>query len=323
MTMSAWPQLENGLDCLTDGGLETTLIFHDGFELPAFSSAHLLGTGEGRRHLRAYYDGYVDLAERFGTGFVLESPTWRASLDWAPALGINPAALAGRNRDAITLLHEIREARGQRVPMVVSGCVGPRGDGYRPDAVMTADEATAYHAWQIGHLAAAGVDVISGVTVPTVPEATGIARAAAAKGLPSVISFTVETDGCLPTGEALGDAIAAVDAATTDGAPAYYMVNCAHPSHFETALAEPVARDRVRGLRANASRCSHAELDEATELDDGDPREFGEEHLALLERSPAIHILGGCCGTDLRHVEAIAAAFSRRVSGRWSSRLAG
>lgn len=303
------PQLEDGL-FLTDGGLETTLIFHEGWELPMGEAFVLLDTEKGRKALRDYYDRYLAIAEDLGSGFVLESPTWRANPDWASLAGYDRERLAGINRAAIHLMAEVRKAWSSRVsPIVISGCIGPRGDGYDPGSVMSAEEAQAYHAFQAGIFAQSGADLVSAITMTNIPEAVGVARAAAAAGLPSVISFTLETDGKLPTGESLRSAIEAVDAAAADQPPAYYMVNCAHLTHYEQVL-EPGAdwTLRLKGLRSNSSRLSHAELDNAPELDVGDPDAFGAEHAALRRAFPNINVLGGCCGTDHRHVQRIAAA---------------
>ncbi len=289
---------------LTDGGLETTAIFLDGQELPHFASFDLLKNRSGREYLRSYYEGYVELARRFDLGFVFESPTWRASPDWARLIGYDEAALDAFNRDAIELMREVRDAAepwGR--PLVVSGCLGPRGDGYDPAEVMEPDEAAQYHARQIEIFEAAGVDLVTAITMTNTPEAAGIARAAAKHGVPAAISFTVETDGRLPTGDELETAVTALDAEAET--PAYYMINCAHPSHFDETLSGEPWTERIRGLRVNASKCSHAELDEAETLDDGDPAELGEDHRRLLRRLPNLRVLGGCCGTDLRHVEAI------------------
>jgi S-methylmethionine-dependent homocysteine/selenocysteine methylase len=307
-TLARLPQLEAGL-LLTDGGIETSLIFHEGLELPHFAAFVLLQTPEGRATLRRYYEPYLEVARAQHRGFILESPTWRASADWADRLEISRAELAGLNRDAIRLMQELRDTYGPAVsPIVVSGCVGPRGDGYDPGEAMTAGDAEAYHAEQIATFAEAGADMVCAITMTNTPEAIGIARAAKARGIPVAISFTVETDGRLPTGEALGEAIAAVDAAT-DGAPAYYMVNCAHPTHFAQTLdAGGAWIGRVAGLRANASKLSHQELNDATELDEGDPEELGREHAEILRRHGHIHVLGGCCGADHRHVEAMSRA---------------
>jgi homocysteine S-methyltransferase len=312
MTMSKYrtglPQMGGKL-FLTDGGLETTLIFHQGMELPCFASFDLIRTTDGKRTLRDYYERYLAIAKARRLGFVLEAPTWRANRDWAEKLGYSRDALAAVNRECIELMHELRRSdEDEDTPIVISGNLGPRGDGYDPGQVMTPEEAEAYHAEQIGWLAEAGVDMISAFTITNTPEAIGIARGAQKAGLPVVISFTLETDGRLPTGESLREALEAVDAATQN-APAYYMINCAHPSHFEAMLDEGGAwLKRLRGIRANASRRSHAELDAAPELDDGDPAELGGEYRALRDRHGQIVVLGGCCGTDHRHVEAISAA---------------
>ena len=261
---------------LTDGGLETTLIFHDGIELPYFAAFDLLKDPEGVRALRRYYARHAAIAEANGLGFVLESPTWRASADWGRKLGYSEAALAAVNRKAIALMVDLREGcESPGSPMVISGCVGPRGDGYDPGRVMSTAEAEVYHAAQIGTFAASEADMVAAITITNAEEAIGITRAAARAGMPVAISFTVETDGRLPTGQSLKDAVAAVDAATGSG-PLYYMINCAHPAHFSHVLAggEPWL-ERLRGLRANASRRSHAELDAAPELDAGDPIELG------------------------------------------------
>ena len=302
------PQLDGRL-FLTDGGLETTLIFHEGWELAVFQAFTLLDSERGRAALRAYFDRYIPFAVKQGRGFVLESPTWRANPDWAARISYSRDALAKVNHAAIHLMREVRDAyETECTPIVISGCIGPRGDGYDPGKVMNAHEAEAYHAWQVGVLRDAGADLVSAFTMNNVNEALGVTRAAQAAQIPCVISFTVETDGRLPTGDSLADAIEAVDAATGHG-PAYYMINCAHPEHFAGTL-DPRASwiKRLRGLRANSSRRSHAELDNATELDAGNPTELGDQYADLLRRFPHIIVLGGCCGTDHRHVERIGLA---------------
>jgi S-methylmethionine-dependent homocysteine/selenocysteine methylase len=301
------PQLEGGL-FLTDGGIETTLIFHDGLELPFFAAFHLLQDEKGTNALRQYFTRHASIARNNGVGFILESATWRASADWGTRLGYSPQALEHANRKAVELLHQLRrDLETERSPMVISGCIGPRGDGYRPEAVMSPQEAQAYHQAQVRALAGADADLVTAITMTNSNEAIGVARAARAEGMPFVISFTVETDGRLPTGEHLADAITAVDDATA-GAPAYFMINCAHPTHFDRELvADTPWVSRIRGVRANASRCSHAQLDEATVLDDGDPVELGGEYRELRARLGHLNVLGGCCGTDHRHIEQICA----------------
>ncbi|MGA7427118.1 MAG: homocysteine S-methyltransferase family protein [Rhodoplanes sp.] len=300
------PQLDGGL-FLTDGGIETTLVFHEGLDLPYFAAFDLLRTPAGRQTLRRYFERYIAIAHAQDAGFVLESPTWRASADWGEKLGYSREALAAANRDAIALMGELRDAHEKpAMPMVISGCVGPRGDGYDPDSSMSATEAQAYHAEQIRTFSETEADMVTAITMTNAEEAIGLARAAQECGMPVAISFTVETDGRLPTGQSLEDAIEAVDAAT-QSAPAYYMINCAHPIHFATTLAAGAAWcERLRGLRANASKRSHAELNEAPDLDDGDPEELGRQYRDLLTRHRQLNVLGGCCGTDHRHVEQIA-----------------
>ncbi|HEX2284288.1 MAG TPA: homocysteine S-methyltransferase family protein [Mycobacterium sp.] len=298
---------------MTDGGLETELVFHDGIDLACFAAFPLLDNTDTRERLRRYYDGYLDIARRRGAGFVIETPTWRANPDWAVQLGYSLERLDAVNRAAVALAEEVRTAAAaDGITAVVSGCVGPRGDGYDPGDAMTAEEAERYHAVQIGTFADTTADQVTAITMTNAEEAIGVVRAAVAAGIPAAISFTVETDGRLPTGQPLREAIEQVDSATATGA-AYFMVNCAHPTHFAQALKQDGPwRQRLTGLRANASAKSHAELDEATELDAGDPTDLGAQHAALRDLLPAITVLGGCCGTDARHVAAIYSAWSAK-----------
>lgn len=302
------PQLSDAA-FVTDGGIETTLIFHEGLDLPYFAAFVLLRDSAGRAALRKYFRTYATLAREYNTGLILESPTWRANPDWAEKLGYTPQELVENNRNAIGLLHEIREEfESPTTPIVISGCVGPRGDGYEPSAIMTAQEAARYHGPQIQTYRDAGADLVTAITMNYVEEALGIADAAAALDIPSVISFTLETDGKLPTGQTLREAIETVDAQASR-APAYYMINCVHPTHFSEILrsGEPWL-NRIRGLRANASCRSHAELNESPDLDEGNPTQLGQQYQELRRKLTNLTIFGGCCGTDDRHVEAICQA---------------
>ena len=194
-----------------------------------------------------------------------------------------------------------------RPPILISGAIGPRGDGYNAEELLSPAVAEEYHAAQIASLADAGADLVTVLTMTHAGEAIGLVRAAGAVGIPVVVSFTVETDGRLPSGQALGEAIEEVDAAT-DNAAAYFMVNCAHPTHFEDVLCEGEGEPwlgRIVGVRANASTMSHAELDEAEDLDDGDPADLAERYGSLATLLPALRVVGGCCGTDHRHVAAV------------------
>jgi homocysteine S-methyltransferase len=302
---------------LTDGGIETSLIFLDGLDLPYFAAFHLLRDKRGRDALVRYYERYIAIAQADGVGFILESPTWRASSDWGSKLGYSRDAIAAVNRQSIELMHELKARHAHRtIPIVVSGCVGPRGDGYDPGQVMSPTEAAAYHAHQVGVFAEAKADMTTAITMTNASEAIGFVHAAAHAGLPSVVSFTVETDGRLPTGQELAEAIAEVDAAT-GSTPAYYMINCAHPTHFESVMStDEEWTQRICGLRANASRRSHQELNDAPDLDAGDPIELANQYRDLLRRHPQITVLGGCCGTDHRHIQSISKTCRRASVGR-------
>lgn len=308
MSIAPLPQL-SGQTYLTDSGLETDLIFNHGIDLPSFASFPLLENADGRAKLVAYYREHWDIAESRGVGVVFDTPTWRASPFWGEQLGYDLPRLEQINRMAVGLLKEVREeVAAPDAAFVISGNLGPRGDGYRPDHLMTVAEATDYHAWQVRVLVSCAVDLVSAFTINYVDEAIGVANAAADASVHSVISFTVETDGHLPDGTTLADAIDRVDT-ESHGPPAYYMVNCAHPTHVLDVLAvEGSWQERLRGFRANASRMSHAELDDSEVLDIGDPAELGALFADVRSAVPSITVLGGCCGTDSRHVAAIAEA---------------
>ncbi len=293
---------------LTDAGLETWLSFDCGIDLPAFAAYPLADTDEGRVALDEYYGHYVRIASTLGTALVLDAPTWRANPDWAATLGHDRTRLAQLITACVDVVHRHRAGWSSEHPFLVGGAIGPRGDGYRIDSVMRPDAAASYHSFQIDGLAGTPIDVVTAMTLGYVEEAIGIARAAQDAELPVVIAFTVETDGTLPSGMALADAIDATDQAT-NGYPTHYMVNCAHPTHFAHVFADAAPWvSRIGGVRANASSLSHAELDEALELDRGDPEDLAARYVELRALLPALHVVGGCCGTDHHHVEAIARA---------------
>ena len=296
---------------LTDAGLETVLVFDEGLELPEFAAFPLVDSDEGRAALRRYYKPFLELARDRGVPLVLSAPTWRANADWGRLLGYEGDDLAEVNRRAVAFVEAVRDdvlEPGERGSVVIEGSIGPRSDAYNPTLLMDADEAERYHAGQIRTLAEAGCPQATALTLTYPEEAIGIVRAARAAGLPIVVGFTVETDGRLPNGDSIEEAVVAVDDAT-DAAAECFVVNCAHPTHFADALPEGEARRRIRGLRANASRLSHAELDEAAELDSGDPADLAERYVGLRRELPELELLGGCCGTDIRHVTAICDAW--------------
>ena len=291
-----------------DAGLETMMIFEEGIELPEFASFPLLEDDHGREALRRYYEGFLRLAREHEVGFTLDTPTWRASDRWGEKLGYSPARLAEVNREAVEIAHELREEWGSATtPIAVCGSVGPEGDAYWPETFLSPAAAEEYHSAQIATFAAAGADMVSALTLAYVEEAVGIGRAAGAARLPVSISFPVETDGRLPSGEPLAEAVERLDA-ETGAAAEYLMVNCAHPTHFAAELeAGGEWVGRIAGIRANASPRSHAELDEATDLDSGDPAQLGREYAALAPSLPDLRVVGGCCGTDHRHLARICA----------------
>jgi homocysteine S-methyltransferase len=306
------PQLRDR-PMVTDGGMETDLIFHHRVDLPCFAAFPLVETEAGRSLLESYYDGYAAVARAAGAGLMLEAPTWRANPDWGARLDYGPADLARVNAAAIAMLMMLRERYATTITdVIVSGMVGPRGDGYHPDQLMDPGEAAAYHRPQVQAFADAGADMVTALTLADAGEAIGIVAAARGTGLPVAISFTLETDGRLPGGVPLARAITEVDAAA---APDYFLVNCAHPDHVARGLAQPGRwRERLLGMRYNASPKSHADLDEATELDDDDPALLTAAHERLTPLlPPRMPILGGCCGTDARHV---ASLWNARQRGR-------
>lgn len=305
---NALPQLDRLF--LTEGGMETVMIFQKSVELASFAAIDLMRRPDGPAIITDYFEPFIETAKSAGTGLILDTPTWRASPDWVGPIGFTDLeALADANRRGVELVAEVCAANATpETPMLASACIGPRGDGYDPGGVMSPDEAEAYHSWQMAIFSEGSADFVSALTMNNINEAIGVTRAARNYRLPVAISFTVETDGSLPTGDTLEQAICEVDEAT-DGYPAYFMINCAHPTHFSETL--ETAGDwigRIQGIRANASKRSHAELDCACELDDGDPPELGRQLAELRLRFPRLTVLGGCCGTDHRHIAEIAKA---------------
>jgi homocysteine S-methyltransferase len=307
ITRTPWPA--KGTTVVTDAGLETWLLFQRGVDLPAFAAYPLAATDDGRATLTEYLQHFTAIAASVGAAPVLDAATWRANPDWADALGHDLHTLGSLIDACIGVVAAVRAGWQGAQPFLINGPVGPRGDGYRVEQSMTPDAAADYHRFQIGRMADAGIDVVTALTMGYVGEAAGIALAARAAGVPAVVSFTLETDGHLPTGMPLGEAIEATDAAT-DSYPLHYMINCAHPTHFDHVL-DPAApwAHRIGGIRANASALSHAELDEMVELDEGDPDDLARRYVALRDQLPSLQVVGGCCGTDHRHVAAIASAW--------------
>jgi homocysteine S-methyltransferase len=307
----ALPQLSGSL-YLMDAGLETDLIFNRGITISEFAAHTLLTSDEGRAALTQYFEPFLALARDMNTGFILHSATWKAHRHWASAMSATIVELREANRESLRFIADLRNKFASRSnPIVLNAIIGPRGDAYRSNITILAAEAEDYFSEQIDWLTETEADMVSGMTFSQASEGIGFVRAIRGAAMPAAVSFTVETDGRLPNGQKLGDAVREVEAAT-DGYCAYFMINCAHPDHFGSALLNDEGWEhRVRGIRANASRRSHAELDRAKELDIGNPAELARQYRNLRARLPNLTILGGCCGTDYRHIEQICSACLR------------
>ncbi|MGF9566636.1 homocysteine S-methyltransferase family protein [Neorhizobium sp. BT27B] len=305
MGMNILPQLEGRL-MATGGGFETWLQYVDGFTLRHFCGFELLEDRRGAACLEQYQRKLVEAAVSQGFGVINEGLHYRASRDWGTLIGYSPQALEEINIRGIEFYRAIaREYHSAETPMIVGGAIGPRGDAYQTGAMIDAASAEDYHSEQILTLKRAGADMITAMTFSSVEEAIGISRAAVSAGLPIVISFFVKRGGLLSNGETLQQAIEMVDAAT-DAAPAYYMINCTHPTEFEPALTVGTWAKRLGGFMPNAVAMETLELCKLGHLEDGDPEELGHQMGALAERYPHINVWGGCCGTDARHIGRIA-----------------
>ena len=294
------PQMSGGL-FLKDGGLETTLAFKEGFALPEFAAFDLVNDDDGREAITRQRRSFAAVARNHSVGAILEAPTWRASRDWGKKLGYTDETLASVIHKSVEMTVEIRdEFENANTPIVIGGAIGPRADGYNPKEFMTAEQAEEYHRIQIGTFVETDVDMVTAFTISYVEEALGIVKAAQSAKLPVAISFTLGTDGFLPAGPSLLDAIEQVDAAS-GGGPEYFMINCVHPIYFSEILSSGDLRlRRIQGLMPNASSKSHEELNEANELDEGNPTELAEQLRGIRKDMPWINILAGCCGTDSR-----------------------
>lgn len=314
--------LDTDKTLLTCGGTETFLLFIQSYPLREFCSFELLDDPDALAALeREFFAPIAEAAAAAGHALLLDAMVWRAHPDFVAALGYPASDLERFNRRGVEVMRDFAARfRAQKglaeidLPAIISGDLGPRGDGYKlASDALTIDEAAAYHRPQITALAEAGVDVINALTMTSVAESAGIARVASELGLPVIISPTVETDGTTPEGDELGEFIERVEQAT-GGAPEFYMVNCAHPGHLEPTLRAAADRgaawlERFRGLRANASRKSHEELDNSETLDRGAPDELAAD-MGRLFREFDFRLVGGCCGTDAEHISAIARAVS-------------
>jgi len=300
------PQLDSRKYYITDGGLETNLIFKYGINLPEFAAFTLLNDPVGESLIKDYFKHYVDLALRYGVGLQLESATWRASRSWGEKLGYTKDQLEQVNHKAIELLVNLRTAyETPDCPFIISGCIGPKSDGYITHGDTSISNSKMYHLDQIRSLSKTKADMVCACTIPEYKEATGIVLAAKEVDIPVAIGFTLEIDGRLPSGQSMREAIEFVDRETQNYV-SYYMINCVHPTHIMNTLKRNESwKKRIQSIRVNASCKSHAELNEAATLDEGDIVNLGLQYAQLSALLPHLNVVGGCCGTDHRHVESI------------------
>jgi homocysteine S-methyltransferase len=303
---------------MTFAGIETYLMFLQRFPLREFCAFEVLDHDDAwEQTSREFLRPIADACARNGHGLIADSFVWRASPAYVAQLGYREADVSRFNREGVRrvrkLISEWRAEAGvsdTATPVIVSADVGPRGDAYQGGEI-SIDEAVAYHTPQMQALADSEVDLVVALTMTSVNETVGLARVAKEHGVPIGVSATVETDGSLPTGWSLAEFVMRVDDAT-DGYPVFHMVNCAHPQHLAPTLA--AAResgapwvDRIKGFRANASTRSHDELDNSPELDRGDVADLAKQ-MAGMHADFSLKIVGGCCGTDAEHIQAIAKA---------------
>ena len=295
------PQLQ-GRNMTCGGGFETWLQYVDGFTLRHFCAFELLNDERGVACLTDYHRKLVEAAVENGFGVINEGLHYRASRDWGELIGFSKEALEEINIRGIEFYKDFaREYDSPETPMIVGGVIGPRGDAYNVGRTPDAAEAEDYHSEQILTFKKAGADVVTAATFSSIEEATGLARAAKSADMPVVISFFVARGGKLKGGETLEEAISAVDAAT-ESAPAYYMINCTHPSEFTPGLTDGDWTRRLGGFMPNAVAMETLDLCKLGHLEDGDPEELGGQMADLARRFPHINVWGGCCGTDGRHI---------------------
>lgn len=302
-----FPPRLDGSFYLTEGGTETELLYKHGLKLPEFAMFPLLDDAEGLAVSRAMYRRYMEAAAAHGAGILLIGHDYRASPDWGAKLGYSPEGLAEMQRRSIGFLAEIRDEFRDRVEHAyIAGCLGPRGDAYGTGGSMTAEEAEEYHLTQLTTLKGTEADMAVALTFNNVPEAVGAVRAAGRVGLPIGVSLTLSSEGRLRSGPTLREAVEAIDA-ETGGAAAWMGTNCSHPMEFFPALDDAGPwLDRLRYFRPNAAMMDKLALCKLGHLEDGDPVELGGQMADLALRLPRADILGGCCGTDERHLGEIA-----------------
>ncbi len=307
MAMAGFAPQRDGVFYLTEGGQETEIQYRHGHELPEFAMYPLLDNAQATSDLTAMYSRVLDVAAEHGFAAMITGLDYRGSPDWGEKLGYSRAGLADALDQSIAFLRSVaRPYQGQIADILIGGQVGPRGDAYSLNRTITAEDAEDYHSFQLGVLKRAGVDFVWAATFNNVPEAVGVARAAARIGLPLTISFTLDSNHRLKSGPSLREAIERVDRDAGDARPDFYGINCSHPIEFEPALEPGDWIKRVRSLRPNASAKDKIELCQSGHLEEGDAVDLGHRIGALARRYPHIDVFGGCCGTWAPHLDEIA-----------------
>lgn len=302
--------LETGAPILADAAIETRIMFETRVRMdPHIQVAALLERPRGRAALREIYATYLDVAWAHGLPIVMGTPTFRASRRYVERAR-RPAAETVRrlNTEAVAFLNEIRD-QGEHDPVFLAGVIGPYGDAYSPDDCLNHLDGADYHLEQVRALAEAGVDALFAPTFPSIEEAHGVAMAMATTELPYAIGFVLDHRGRMLDGTYLHDAIERIDNAVVP-APAWYAISCVHPTVARTALADLAsagggALTRLREVKANGSRLAPDELVSLDHADSDEPDIFGEA-MHQLGIDFDVQILGGCCGTDSRHLAALA-----------------
>jgi len=300
------PRLENKF-YLTEGGSETEILYKWSFELPEFAMFTLLDDPEADNVIRGMFRRYFDVAAEHGTAMLLNGHDYRASPDWGAKLGYSSEDLRNVQHRVIRFLDDLRAEYADRVSDVyIAACIGPRGDAYGTGGDISADESEDYHSVQLHNLDGTAADMAVAATFNNVPEAIGVIRAANSIGIPIGVSLTLTPEGRLRSGPSLREAIETIDEASGGGA-VWFGTNCAHPVEFEPALADAGPwLERLRYIRPNAAKMDKIALCSLGHLEDGDPVELGQQMGEVARRFPRVDILGGCCGTDERHLSQIA-----------------
>ncbi|MCB8822139.1 homocysteine S-methyltransferase family protein [Microvirga rosea] len=310
MTAAFEQAFQSGVVFLTDGGIETRLIYEFSLGLRDFASFPELFDSRGRAALRKVYTSYLDVAAQSGRPMLIGSPTWRAHPDGLRHAGFGePDDLTRVNTEAVSFLRELRREMKLEKQVYIAGVIGPRGDGYRAEGAPQTEEAQHYHHAQARALADAGVDFLYAPTFASRTELIGVALAMAGTGCTYALAPVINGHGDLPDGSSLSEVISFIDA-TVQPRPLYYLTGCVHASTFSDAVADddrlqPLMPKRLVGMKANASALPPEKLNDLDHVEGDEPAAFARGILNLHNKY-SLRILGGCCGTDAGHIRALA-----------------